>query len=68
MSAYEACLNATSMHHSPWYVVPSDDKGNARLIISRIILDTLRGLKMKYPTITEKQRKELCALRRLLVK
>jgi PPK2 family polyphosphate:nucleotide phosphotransferase len=68
MNAYEACLNATSMRHSPWYVVPADDKGNARLIISQIILDTLRGLKMKYPTITEKQRKELRALRHLLAK
>ena len=68
MDAYEACLNATSMRDSPWYVVPADDKGNARLIISRIILDTLRGLKMKYPTVSEKQRKELGALRRLLAK
>ena len=68
MNAYEACLNATSTRQSPWYVVPADDKGNARLIISRIILDTLRALKMKYPTITEKQRKELRALRRLLAK
>ena len=68
MDAYEACLNATSMRDSPWYVVPADDKGNARLIISRIILDTLRGLKVKYPTISEKQRKELGALRRLLAK
>jgi hypothetical protein len=48
--------------------VPADDKGNARLIISQIILDTLRGLQMKYPEIDEKQRKELRALRRLLEK
>ncbi len=68
MNAYEACLNATSVRHSPWYVVPADDKGNARLIISQIILDTLRGLKMKYPSITEKQRKELRALHHLLAK
>jgi hypothetical protein len=68
MDAYETCLNATSMRHASWYVVPADDKKNARLIISRIILDTLRGLKMKYPTLSEKQRKELRALRRLLAK
>ena len=66
--AYEACLSATSTREAPWYVVPADDKGNARLIISRIILDTLRGLKMKYPEINEKQREELRALRRLLEK
>jgi polyphosphate kinase 2 (PPK2 family) len=41
MEAYEACLNATSTHHAPWYVVPADDKENARLIVSQIVLDTL---------------------------
>jgi len=66
--AYEACLSATSMRDSPWYIVPADDKKNTRLIISRIILDTLRSLKMQYPTLSEKQRKELGALRRLLAK
>ena len=68
MDAYEACLSATSMRDSPWYIVPADDKKNTRLIISRIILDTLRSLKMQYPTLSEKQRKELGALRRLLAK
>ena len=66
--AYEACLSATSMRDSPWYIVPADDKKNTRLIISRIILDTLRSLKRQYPTLSEKQRKELGALRRLLAK
>src|ERR1700730_14308837 len=46
MKAYEACLSATSTSTAPWHVVPADDKKNARLIISRIILDTLQSLKM----------------------
>ena len=50
MQAYEACLTATSTHHAPWYVVPADDKENARLIVSQIILDTLNDLKMSYPS------------------
>ena len=33
MKAYEACLNATSTEKIPWYIVPADDKKNARLII-----------------------------------
>jgi polyphosphate kinase 2 (PPK2 family) len=37
MKAYEACLHATSTPHAPWYVVPADDKNNARLIVSRIV-------------------------------
>lgn len=68
IKAYEACLSATSTRESPWYVVPADDKENARLIISQIILDTLRDLKMKYPALSEKHRKELRSMRRLLAK
>jgi PPK2 family polyphosphate:nucleotide phosphotransferase len=49
MEAYEACLNATSTHHAPWYVVPADDKENARLIVSQILLDAFKELKMAYP-------------------
>ena len=41
MKAYEACLNETSTHHTPWYVVPADDKENALLIVSQTILDAL---------------------------
>jgi PPK2 family polyphosphate:nucleotide phosphotransferase len=68
MKAYEACLGATSTRQSPWYVVPADDKANARLIISQIILDTLKGLKMEYPRLSTKQHKELRAMRQLLVR
>src|SRR5512135_2367052 len=54
MEAYEACLSATSTHHAPWYVVPADDKENARLIVSQIILDALNELEMAYPRTTAK--------------
>ena len=66
--AYEACLSATSTHHAPWYVVPADDKENARLIVSQIVLDTLKGLKMAYPRTTAKRRVELKSIRKLLAK
>jgi PPK2 family polyphosphate:nucleotide phosphotransferase len=62
MEAYEDCLNATSTHHAPWYSVPADDKENARLIVSRIVLDALKDLKMAYPKTTEKRRQELQAI------
>ena len=68
MKAYEACLSATSTGNSPWYVVPADDKENARLIISQVILDTLADLKMTYPKLDEDHRKELRSLRKLLQK
>ncbi len=62
MEAYEACLSATSTHHTPWYIVPADDKDNARLIVSRIVLDVLEGLEMAYPKPTAKRRMELKAI------
>ena len=66
--AYEACLSETSTKHGPWYVVPADDKENARLIISQVILDTLKELKMSYPEPTRARRKELLSIRKLLAK
>jgi PPK2 family polyphosphate:nucleotide phosphotransferase len=68
MKAYEACLSATSTHHAPWYVVPADDKENARLLVSQIVLDALDELKMAYPKTTAKRRKELQSIRKLLAK
>jgi PPK2 family polyphosphate:nucleotide phosphotransferase len=66
MKAYEKCLGATSTSDSPWYVVPADDKENARLIVSRIVVDTLEGLEMSYPKTSDKRRKELQAIRKQL--
>jgi PPK2 family polyphosphate:nucleotide phosphotransferase len=66
MKAYEDCLNATSTHHAPWYAVPADDKENARLIVSQVILDTLEELKMDYPKTTAKRRHELELIRKQL--
>jgi polyphosphate kinase 2 (PPK2 family) len=66
MKAYEACLSATSTKNAPWYVVPADDKKNARLIISQIILDTFKTLDMSYPKTDAKRRKELLSIRNRL--
>ena len=66
MQAYEACMSATSTANAPWYVVPADDKKNARLIVSQIVLDTFHDLKMAYPKITAKRRQELKAIRKQL--
>lgn len=66
MKAYGDCLGATSTHHAHWYVVPADDKENARLIVSQIVLDALHELKMEYPRTTEKRKRELKAIRKQL--
>jgi PPK2 family polyphosphate:nucleotide phosphotransferase len=61
--AYEACLGATSTQEAPWYVIPADDKENARLIVSQIVLDTLNELGMSYPKVDKARRKELQSIR-----
>ena len=66
MKAYEDCLSATSTHYAHWYVVPADDKENARLIVSQIVLDALHELKMEYPRTTGKRKQELKAIRKQL--
>ena len=68
MQAYEACLSATSTKLAPWYVVPADDKENARLIVSKIILDTFKSLKMSYPKTNVKRQQELLSIRQQLMK
>ena len=68
MKAYEDCFRATSTHHAPWYVVPADDKENARLIVSQIVLDALGDLKIDCPKTTAKRRLELQAIKKLLAK
>ena len=64
--AYEECLSATSTKEAPWYIVPADDKENARLVVSQIILDTLNELGMSYPEVDEARHKELQSIGKLL--
>lgn len=67
MHVYQECLSATSTHTAPWYVVPADDKNNARLIISRIILATYADLNMHYPVTDDERRTELLTIREALL-
>jgi PPK2 family polyphosphate:nucleotide phosphotransferase len=68
MRAYEECLSSTSTKDVPWYIVPADDKENARLIISEIVLHVFNGLDLAYPKSTAKRRKELRLIRSRLLK
>jgi len=67
-NAYEDCLRETSTHEAPWHVVPADDKKNARLIISTIVLGALRDLNLAYPVTTAKRLRELKSIEKLLAK
>lgn len=61
--AYEDCINNTSTKRAPWYIIPADDKENARLIVSQIITGKLKKLKMHYPVTDEAKKKELAEIR-----
>jgi PPK2 family polyphosphate:nucleotide phosphotransferase len=66
--AYEECLAATSPDFAPWYVVPGDDKKNARLIISDVIVHALKELKVDSAATSPKRRAELREIRKALAK
>jgi PPK2 family polyphosphate:nucleotide phosphotransferase len=66
MEAYEACLAETSTTEAPWYVVPADDKKNARLIVSRTIIEALDSLPLSYPKVDKARREQLERVRKVL--
>jgi polyphosphate kinase 2 (PPK2 family) len=68
MAAYAQALSATSTREAPWYVIPADDKKNARLIMSTVINQTLQKLKLEFPKLDRGRLTELKAARRLLAK
>lgn len=47
--AYEDVLSKTSTSWAPWYIIPSNRKWYRNLVIGTILIDTLKGLKMRYP-------------------
>ena len=66
MKAYQNCLSKTSTEEAPWYVIPADDKRDARLIVSQVLVETLDGMKLRYPKSDEARRDELETVRRAL--
>ena len=49
MQAYEDVLSTTSTKYAPWYIVPANRKWYRDLVISSVLVETLNGLKMKFP-------------------
>lgn len=67
MSAYEQCLSHTSTQEGPWYVVPADNKNNARLVISSVIVETLKSMGLSYPKLSDSERREILEIKEKLV-
>jgi PPK2 family polyphosphate:nucleotide phosphotransferase len=66
--AYEACLSATSTKAAPWFVIPADDKPNARLMVSHIVLDALEELDPQFPELSAERKRDIDAMRKDLAR
>ena len=66
--AYEHCLSATSTKAAPWHIVPADDKKSARLIVSQVLVETMKALRLSFPKPDDERKKELQAFRKALTK
>ena len=59
MDAYEAAVNETATRHSPWYVIPADQKWYTRYLVSEIVLDALQKSCHEYPVLSDDAKAEL---------
>jgi PPK2 family polyphosphate:nucleotide phosphotransferase len=66
MKAYEKMIEATTSDEAPWFVIPADHKWFTRLAVADVIVETLEGLDLHFPEVSEAQRQELQRARALL--
>jgi polyphosphate kinase 2 (PPK2 family) len=66
LAAYEDALNETSRPWAPWYAVPADDKDYMRRTVAEILVDTLKGMDLRYPVPTHDQRAAMVDAKRAL--
>ena len=67
MDAYQKAVNETASAHSPWYVLPADNKWYTRYLVSEAILDTLKEIDPHYPKLPEGKQGELKLCREKLL-
>jgi len=67
MKAYEDAFTSTSTKWAPWYIIPADNKWFMRLAVAAIVYKTMKDLKLKYPDVTEAQKKDLQEAKRILM-
>jgi len=66
MRAYEEALGATSTKWAPWYVIPSDNKQVARVLVSNILAKAIEGLKLEYPKMSKEEKLAMAEARKRL--
>ncbi|MDO5607343.1 MAG: polyphosphate kinase 2 family protein [Capnocytophaga sp.] len=59
---YEEAINETSTKLAPWHIIPADNKRASRLLVARVLWDTLKKYTdVKYPELDEKTKANLGA-------
>ncbi len=66
MAAYSAAIRATSTQEAPWYVIPADRKGVMRALVAEVVTETVRRLDLRFPQVSDEQRREFLRARALL--
>jgi PPK2 family polyphosphate:nucleotide phosphotransferase len=65
--AYQQAIAATATKEAPWYIIPADDKGDMRLLVSAAILSEMKRLKLAWPVLLKEQQDSLAACRKQLL-
>ncbi len=64
---YEDAINRTSKPNAPWYLIPSDDKETARVIVAEIMLQELKKYKdIKEPELDDEIKAKISEYRERL--
>jgi len=64
--AYEDMIRNTASKHAPWYIVPADNKWFTRMVVSHAVVDVLKGMKLRYPTVSGAEKAALAEARKQL--
>ena len=67
MRAYEDMIRNTATKHSPWYVIPADNKWFTRIAVASAVIDTLDGLGLQYPEVGKEKLAELAETKKKLL-
>ena len=66
MAAFEAAITATSTEWAPWYVIPADHKWLSRALVAAALVETIQGLDLQWPKVSEKTHEANLEARRVL--
>jgi PPK2 family polyphosphate:nucleotide phosphotransferase len=67
MHAYQDMIRHTASRDAPWYVIPADQKWFTRLVVASVIIKTLEDLKLAYPAVDRRKKKDLAQARKVLL-